>query len=73
MSTTIPTHNNKCRGAMLATAIGDALGWPNEIRSNNKSKGTCGGENLWHGFDVIVNLAITMRKFYLENTVMILN
>ena len=46
MSTTIPTHNNKCRGAMLATAIGDALGWPNEIRSNNKSKGTCGGENF---------------------------
>lgn len=25
----------KCTGAMLASAIGDALGWPNEFRANN--------------------------------------
>lgn len=28
----------KCRGAMLATAIGDALGWPNEQNSGNQVK-----------------------------------
>jgi len=28
----------KCKGAMLATAIGDALGWPNEPRSKNRTK-----------------------------------
>ena len=38
MSIAIPTSRDKCRGAMLATAIGDALGWPNESRSKNKSK-----------------------------------
>ncbi|MCL2045816.1 MAG: ADP-ribosylglycohydrolase family protein [Oscillospiraceae bacterium] len=38
MSTTILTQTEKCKGAMLATAIGDALGWPNEIRSNNRIK-----------------------------------
>lgn len=38
MSTVIPTHIEKCKGAMLATAIGDALGWPNEPRSKNKIK-----------------------------------
>jgi ADP-ribosylglycohydrolase len=37
MSTTIPTLIDKCKGAMLATAIGDALGWPNEQRSKNTS------------------------------------
>jgi len=35
MPTTIPTLMEKCKGAMLATAIGDALGWPNEQRSKN--------------------------------------
>jgi len=35
MSKTIPTIIEKCKGAMLATAIGDALGWPNEQRSKN--------------------------------------
>ena len=35
MSTKIPTQIEKCKGAMLATAIGDALGWPNEQRSRN--------------------------------------
>lgn len=38
MSTVIPTQIEKCRGAMLATAIGDALGWPNEPRSKNRAK-----------------------------------
>lgn len=35
---TIPTQIEKCRGAMLATAIGDALGWPNEPQSKNQIK-----------------------------------
>ena len=30
MSSMIPTIAEKCQGAMIATAIGDALGWPNE-------------------------------------------
>lgn len=38
MSTKIPTQMEKCKGAMLATAIGDALGWPNEPRSKNREK-----------------------------------
>ena len=38
MSTAIPTRIEKCKGAMLATAIGDALGWPNEQRSKNTTK-----------------------------------
>lgn len=38
MSTVIPTRIEKCKGAMLATAIGDALGWPNEPRSKNRAK-----------------------------------
>lgn len=46
MSVTIPTQTDKCRGAMIATAIGDALGWPNEIRSKNKSKNAGNGDNF---------------------------
>ena len=38
MTTTIPTQIDKCKGAMLCTAIGDALGWPNEQRAKNKNK-----------------------------------
>lgn len=38
MSMVIPTQIEKCKGAMLATAIGDALGWPNEPRSKNRIK-----------------------------------
>lgn len=38
MTTAIPTQTEKCKGAMLATAIGDALGWPNEPRSKNRIK-----------------------------------
>jgi ADP-ribosylglycohydrolase len=49
----------KCKGAMLATAIGDALGWPNELRAKNMVKNSkandyfvewtrrCGRPN-WH-------------------------
>ena len=35
MATIIPTQKEKCIGAMIATAIGDALGWPNELRAQN--------------------------------------
>lgn len=38
MSVKIPTQIEKCKGAMLATAIGDALGWPNEPNSKNREK-----------------------------------
>jgi len=31
----IPTKMEKCKGAMISTAIGDALGWPNEKISKN--------------------------------------
>lgn len=34
----IPTRMEKCKGAMLGTAIGDALGWPNEPRAKNRKK-----------------------------------
>jgi len=40
MTAMIPTRLDKCKGAMLATAIGDALGWPNEQRAKNKVKST---------------------------------
>ena len=38
MGSKIPTQMEKCKGAMLGTAIGDALGWPNERRSKNGTK-----------------------------------
>lgn len=38
MPTVIPNRIEKCKGALVATAIGDALGWPNEPRAKNKSK-----------------------------------
>lgn len=38
MSVVIPSQIEKCKGAMLATAIGDALGWPNEPCSKNRTK-----------------------------------
>lgn len=34
----IPGRAEKCKGAMLGTAIGDALGWPNEPRAKNRKK-----------------------------------
>lgn len=46
MSITIPTQPDKCKGAMIATAIGDALGWPNEIHSKNKSKNARDSDNF---------------------------
>ncbi|KEZ89276.1 hypothetical protein IO98_14905 [Lacrimispora celerecrescens] len=33
----IPTIKEKCTGALVASAIGDALGWPYEFRARNKS------------------------------------
>lgn len=49
MTHIIPTQEEKCKGAMLATAIGDALGWPNEPRSKNKvkNKNTADGFVAW--------------------------
>lgn len=40
MPTMILSQIEKCKGAMLAAAIGDALGWPNEPRSKNRAKNT---------------------------------
>jgi ADP-ribosylglycohydrolase len=34
----IPTIEEKCAGAFVASAIGDALGWANELRSGNTNK-----------------------------------
>lgn len=34
----IPSQIEKCKGAMLGTAIGDALGWPNEPHAKNRKK-----------------------------------
>lgn len=34
----IPMINEKCAGAFVASAIGDALGWPNELRASNANK-----------------------------------
>ena len=46
MSMKIPTQMEKCKGAMLATAIGDALGWPNEPRAKNRAKKTRAMDNF---------------------------
>ena len=40
MTPSIPTIAEKCKGALLATAVGDALGWPNERPS--KTQGVTG-------------------------------
>ncbi len=40
MTPSIPTIAEKCKGALLATAVGDALGWPNERPS--KTQGLTG-------------------------------
>lgn len=34
----IPLIDEKCAGAFVASAIGDALGWPNEFRASNIKK-----------------------------------
>jgi len=34
----IPMINDKCVGAFVASAIGDALGWSNELRASNTNK-----------------------------------
>lgn len=36
----IPTIAEKSTGALLASAIGDALGWPNELKANNTINNT---------------------------------
>ncbi len=35
----IPLLDDKCVGALVSAAVGDALGWPNEGRARNKQKG----------------------------------
>jgi len=44
------TKIEKCTGAMLASAIGDALGWPNERRARNVLQETVPAEkySAWH-------------------------
>lgn len=42
----IPSKMEKCQGAMLASAIGDALGWPNEMRAKNTRKNGAAGEGF---------------------------
>lgn len=46
MKTTLPTQIDKCKGAMLATAIGDAMGWPNELRAKNTKKSPTVSDNF---------------------------
>ena len=36
----MPTIADKCTGSLLASAIGDALGWPNEFNASNIAKDT---------------------------------
>lgn len=49
MDAMIPTPLDKCKGAMVATAIGDALGWPNELRAKNDKRHSTAGDDfvLW--------------------------
>ncbi len=42
----IPTIAEKSTGAILASAIGDALGWPNELKASNTAKNTKAIEQL---------------------------
>ena len=47
----IPSIREKCTGALLASAIGDALGWPYEFRSRNTNKNLQMGQGHfvdWH-------------------------
>lgn len=73
MSMKIPTQMEKCKGAMLATAIGDALGWPNEPRAKNRAK----KQELWiillAGFVVLIIRGGMMKKFCPASIVMIRN
>lgn len=57
MTDLMPTKQEKCQGAMLATAIGDALGWPNELRASNTKKSS----NI---NDMFVSWAKTNRRPY---------
>lgn len=46
MKAALPTQIDKCKGAMLATAIGDAMGWPNELRAKNTNKSPVVSDNF---------------------------
>ena len=61
----IPTIEEKCKGAMLGAAIGDALGWPNEFSKNEKRD--AGPENKFYRWKRYT----MMKKYWQENTVMI--
>lgn len=46
MKAAIPIRTDKCKGAMLAAAIGDAMGWPNEPRAKNIRKEPVTGDGF---------------------------
>lgn len=43
---TIINYKDKCIGAFVSAAIGDALGWPNENNSHNITKADTNGDNF---------------------------
>jgi len=49
----IPCIEEKCAGALVASAIGDALGWPNEFNSKNTKK---------HAKPLLTNFAEWQRR-----------
>lgn len=46
MADIVPTKKEKCQGAMLAAAIGDALGWPNE-RTQDKTQSSNNADEMF--------------------------
>lgn len=45
--TGIPSFREKCTGALIASAIGDALGWPYELRSRNSVQSNLTGGDFF--------------------------
>ena len=43
----IPPLREKCTGALVASAIGDALGWPYELKARNLTQSTLNGGDLF--------------------------
>ena len=43
----IPSLREKCTGALVASAIGDALGWPYELRARNSAQSTLMGGDFF--------------------------
>lgn len=73
MSMVMSSKIEKCKGAMLATAIGDALGWPNEPRSKNRRKIQRSSTILLNGRVVLTVHVGMMKRFYPASIVMILS